>query len=399
MPATVPKRSTTAAATMLGPRTALSVAILLGTVACQPALPTVREVEAPAAPTLAGGFAVATVVEGLEHPWGLALLPDGDILITERPGRLRLVRDGSLLPEPIAGVPQVRAQGQGGLLDVAVHPDFQNNRLVYLSYSKPGPRGATTAVARGRFDGTRLAGVEDIFVAEAWGSGGQHFGSRLLFDREGFLYVTIGDRGTPERAQDLSDHAGTTIRLHDDGRVPQDNPFVGRADRRPEIFTYGNRNGQGLALHPRTGEVWQHEHGPRGGDEINVLRSGQNYGWPAFSFGDHYDGRRIPDPAPGAEIALPVLHWTPSIAPSGMTFYTGSVFPQWEGDIFVGALAGQHLRRVMLDGERPINQEQLLADRSQRIRAVAEGPDGLIYLLVDATNAPLLRLEPAGDGR
>jgi aldose sugar dehydrogenase len=339
-------------------------------------------------------FTVATVVDGLEHPWGMAFLPGGDILVTERPGRLRLVRNGSLVAEPIAGVPEVRAQGQGGLLDVALHPDFSGNRFVYLSYSKPGPDGATTAVARGVFDGDRLSGVQDIFVGEAWGGGGQHFGSRLLFDRDGYLYVTIGERGSPARAQDPNDHAGTVLRLHDDGRVPADNPFVGREGYRPEIFTYGNRNAQGLALHPETGAVWQNEHGPRGGDEINVLRAGANYGWPVVSYGNHYDGRRIPDPDTEPGLEAPLLHWTPALAPSGMAFYTGDVFPQWRGDVFVGGLASQQLRRVRFDGTNVVEQMSLLEDRGQRIRDVRDGPDGLIYLLVDASSAPMLRLEP-----
>jgi aldose sugar dehydrogenase len=338
---------------------------------------------------------VATVVEGLEHPWSIAFLPgDEGILVTERPGRLRLVRGGALVPEPIAGVPQVRAQGQGGLLDVALHPDFASNRLVYLTYSKPGPRGATTAVARGRYEDGRLTGTADIFVAEAWGTGGQHFGSRIAFDRQGLLYLTIGDRGSGPRAQDLDDHAGTTIRLHDDGRVPADNPFAGRADARPEIFTYGNRNAQGIVVHPETGEVWLNEHGPRGGDEINRVVAGANYGWPEVSFGSEYNGRPIPDPTPGRGFEMPVLHWTPSIAPSGMAVYTGDVFPQWRGDFFIGALAGQHLRRVRLDGTRVVEQEELA--RGQRLRMVRVGPDGLIYLLVDASRGAMLRIEPAG---
>jgi aldose sugar dehydrogenase len=343
---------------------------------------------------------VAVVVEGLERPWSVAFLPgDEGMLVTERPGRLRLIRNGRLEAQPIAGVPAVRAQGQGGLLDVVLHPDFANNRLVYLSYSKPGPQGATTAVARGRLEDGRLADVADIFVADAWGTGGQHFGSRIVFDAQGLLYLTIGDRGTGRRAGDLGDHAGTTIRLHDDGRVPADNPFVGRADARDEIFTYGNRNAQGMVVHPQTGEVWQHEHGPRGGDEINRMVAGANYGWPAVNYGRHYDGRGIPDPQPGAGTELPLLHWTPSIAPSGMMIYTGDVFPQWRGDVFAGALAGQHLRRVRFDGHTVVEQESLLEDRNDRIRDVRMGPDGMIYLLTDATNGRLLRLEPATDAR
>jgi aldose sugar dehydrogenase len=342
---------------------------------------------------------VATVVEGLEHPWGMAFLPgDEGILVTERPGRMRIVRGGELVPEPVAGVPAVFARGQGGLLDVAVHPDFAANRLVYFTYSKPGPRGATTALARGRLEDGRLTGMQDVFVADAWSRAGQHFGSRIVFDRAGHVYLTIGDRGDPARAQNPRDHAGTTIRLHDDGRVPADNPFVGRTDARDEIYTYGNRNAQGMALHPETGEVWQNEHGPRGGDEINRMVAGRDYGWPRYSFGNHYDGRRIQDPPDDAAMELPLLHWTPSIAPSGMTIYTGDVFPQWRGDVFSGALAGQHLRRVRFDGTRVVEQEELLTGEGHRIRDVRTGPDGLIYLLVDASRAPMLRLEPAAGG-
>jgi aldose sugar dehydrogenase len=339
---------------------------------------------------------VATVVEGLEHPWSLAFLPGDDgILITERPGRLRLVLGGTLQPQPVAGVPQVVARGQGGLLDVALHPDFAANRLVYLTYSKPGPQGATTAVARGRLEDGRLTGVEDVFVADAWGSGGQHFGSRIVFDRDGFMYITIGDRGQMRRAQDTGDHAGTTLRLHDDGRVPADNPFVQRTDVRDEIWTYGNRNAQGMAVHPQTGEIWQNEHGPRGGDELNRMVAGANYGWPERSFGNHYDGRRIPDPHPDDGMVTAVHHWESPMAPSGMTFYTGDAFPQWRGDSFHGALAGQYLSRVRVRDGRVVEQERLLEARGQRIRYVATGPDGLLYLLVDASSAPLLRLEPA----
>jgi aldose sugar dehydrogenase len=342
---------------------------------------------------------VATVVEGLEHPWGMAFLPgDEGILVTERPGRMRIVREGRLVPESVAGVPEVFARGQGGLLDVAVHPDFAANRLVYFTYSKPGPRGATTALARGRLEDARLAGVQDVFVADAWSRAGQHFGSRIAFDGRGHVYLTIGDRGDPARSQDPRDHAGTTLRLHDDGRVPADNPFVGGAEARDEIFTYGNRNAQGMALHPESGEIWQNEHGPRGGDEINRMVAGRDYGWPRYSFGNHYDGRRIPDPRPDAEVEMPLHHWTPAIAPSGMTIYAGDVFPQWRGDVFSGALAGEHLNRVRFDGTQVVEEERLLEDRGQRIRDVRTGPDGFIYLLVDAASAPMLRLEPADGG-
>lgn len=338
---------------------------------------------------------VVEVVTGLEHPWSVAFLPGGDMLVTERPGRLRIVRDGELLPDPVAGVPEVRARGQGGLLDVVLHPDFQQNRLVYLSYSKPvGSDAATTAVARGRFEGGRLQDVEDVFVADAVGSGGRHFGSRIVFTPEGLMYVTVGDRGEMERAQDPTDHAGTTIRLHDDGRVPRDNPFVDHPEVRPEIYTYGNRNAQGMAVHPETGDVWQVEHGARGGDEINLIRPGRNYGWPEITHGVNYSGEPISPDTARAGLEQPLVHWTPSIAPSGMAFYTGDRFPEWRGNVFVGALAGQHLRRVAFDGTTPVEQEQLLEDRGERIRAVRDGPDGYLYLLTDSPNGALLRLEP-----
>jgi len=345
-------------------------------------------------------FRIMTVVEGLDNPWGIAFLPEGGFLVTERPGRVRIVRDGELDPTPLTGVPEVAARNQGGLLDVALHPDFQENRLVYLSYSKPLDGGqATTAVARGRLEGAGLAGVEDIFVAEAAAQGGAHFGSRLLFDRDGYLFVTVGDRGQKEEAQNLSNHKGTTLRLHDDGRVPRDNPFVGREGALPEIYTYGNRNAQGMALHPETGEVWQNEHGPRGGDELNRIQAGRNYGWPEITHGIDYNFRPItPDTArPGME--QPVVHWTPSIAVSGMDFYTGDAFPRWRGDIFVGALAQQHIRRITLEGDRVTSQEQLLTGFQRRIREVKTGPDGYLYLLTDHSGSgQVVRLEPASGG-
>jgi aldose sugar dehydrogenase len=253
---------------------------------------------------------------------------------------------------------------------------------------------ATTAVARGRLEEGRLDGVEDVFVADAWGTGNRHFGSRLVFDGDGYLYVTVGDRGEMERAQDLGDHAGTTLRLLDDGSAPADNPFVGQADARDEIFTYGNRNAQGMVVHPETGEIWQSEHGPRGGDELNRMVPGANYGWPDYNFGDHYDGESIPDPEPGTGTELPLVHWTPAIAPAGMTIYTGTAFPQWHGDVFVGALVGEHLRRIHFENATPVEEQALLEEMGERVRDVVTGPDGLIYLLIDAPSAPLLRLEP-----
>jgi aldose sugar dehydrogenase len=342
-------------------------------------------------------FRITVVLDGLDNPWGIAFLPDGGFLVTERPGRLRVYRDGALDPDPVDGVPDVRARGQGGLLDVTLHPDFPENRLVYLSYSKPLEGGeGTTAVARGRFDGTRLTEVEDIFVARAASSSGSHFGSRLQFDRDGYLFVTVGDRGSMREAQNLQNHIGTTLRLHADGSVPQDNPFVGRDDALPEIWSYGHRNPQGMALHPETGEIWQNEHGPRGGDELNLIRPGANYGWPEITHGINYDGSPITQDTARAGMEQPVLHWTPSIAVSGMDFYTGDAFPSWRGNIFVGALAQQHIRRVTLEGNRVIGQESLLTGFRQRIREVKSGPDGYLYLLTDHSGSgQVVRLEPA----
>ena len=340
-------------------------------------------------------FHVTTVADGLSHPWGLAFLPNGDMLVTERPGRVRLISGGVLQADAVPGGPEVRAAGQGGLLDIALHPRFSENQYVYMTYSKPGDRGGATALARARFDGTRLTGLEDLFVAENWNERGQHFGSRIVFDSAGMVFISAGERGERDRAQDPSDHAGTIIRLHDDGRVPQDNPFVGREGHRPEIFSYGHRNPQGMALHPVTGELWATEHGARGGDEINRVLPGRNYGWPAITHGINYNGQSITPDTARSGMEQPVIHWTPSIATSGLTFYTGDAFPNWRGNLFAGALAGQQLRRVVLDGNRVTHQEVLLEGRG-RIRTVKQGPDGALYLLMDAAEGAVLRIGNGG---
>ncbi len=340
-------------------------------------------------------FHLEVLTDQLEHPWALAFLPDGEVLISERPGRLRRWHNGQLDPEPIPGLPEIHASGQGGLLDLALHPEFSRNRLLYFSYAARHQQGVTTHVARGRYQAGALTDVELLLVAEPASRGGRHFGSRLLFDRAGYLYVTIGDRGEMARAQDRSDLAGSTLRLHADGRIPVDNPFVDQEDSHPALYTFGNRNAQGMALHPATGEVWQHEHGPRGGDEINIIRAGRNYGWPVISHGIDYTGLRIGEgirEKPGME--QPLHHWTPSIAPSGMTFYTGDAFPQWQGNLFVGALAGRHLARLELEGEQVVAEERLLQDLKQRIRDVRQGPDGKLWLLTDAPQGAMLRLHP-----
>ncbi|HEX9685876.1 MAG TPA: PQQ-dependent sugar dehydrogenase [Burkholderiales bacterium] len=346
----------------------------------------------------AHNFRVVRVVEGLEHPWGLAFLPDGRMLVTERPGRLRIIgKDGRLVPQAVSGLPEIAAYGQGGLMDAAIHPRFADNNLVYLSYAARGDGGFSTEVARGRLAGSRLEDVQVIFRQLPKSGGGRHFGSRLVFDRDGFLYITLGDRGEMERAQRPDDHAGSVIRLHDDGWVPKDNPFVGRPGWKPEKYTLGNRNIQGAALHPQTGRLWTHEHGPQGGDEINIIRAGVNYGWPVITYGVQYViGTRIGEGTHKAGMAQPLHYWVPSIAPSGMAFYTGDRFPGWRGDLFIGALRDQMLVRLKLDGETVVREERMLKTVIGRIRDVRNGPDGLLYLLTDEPHGMLARLEPAG---
>lgn len=372
-----------------------SLALLLGACA-SPAITATETVDSEQQ-----RFRVVPLIEGLQHPWSLAFLPDGRMLITERPGRLRLIADGELLGQPIAGLPDnLTASGQGGLLDVVSDPDFAANRLIYFSFAGRGEGGFGTEVARARLDveALRLKDVEVIFRALPKSGGGRHFGSRLVFAPDGTLFITLGDRGQMDRAQQLDDHAGSLIRIHPDGRVPKDNPFVDHADTRPEIYTYGNRNMQGAALHPETGELWTHEHGPRGGDEVNVMRAGVNYGWPVISYGINYDGSILTERTEHPGMAQPLHYWDPSIAPSGMAFYTGDVFPEWQGDLFVGALRFQLLARLELDGERIVHEERLLERQVGRIRDVRQGPDGYLYLLTDAPNGQLLRLEPVNQG-
>ncbi len=340
---------------------------------------------------------VNTLTQGLAHPWSLAFLPDGRMLVTERAGRLRIIgKDFKLEPQPVGGVPTVAAVGQGGLMDVVLHPKFAENSVVYLSYSAGDNKGIGTEVARGTLKGNQLDNVQVIFRMQPKLRTGYHFGSRLVFDRDGYLYITLGDRGEMERAQNPGDHNGSVIRLHDDGRVPKDNPFVGKAGWLPEKFTLGNRNMQGAALHPQSGLLWTHEHGPQGGDEINVMRAGVNYGWPVITYGANYGtGTKIGEGTAKDGMAQPLHRWTPSIAPSGMAFYTGNRFAKWRGDLFVGALRDQMLVRLKLDGEKVVHEERLLKNTVGRIRDVRAGPDGFIYVLTDEANGVLARVEPA----
>jgi aldose sugar dehydrogenase len=340
-------------------------------------------------------FRVVKVVEGLEQPWSVAFLPDGRMLVTEKAGRLRVVSQGVLDPRPVDGLPEVTVHGQGGLQDVVLHPEFSKNQLVYFSYAARGGDGVGTELARGRLAGHRLEDVQVLFKQAPKGNRGQHFGGRIVFDRAGYVYLTLGDRGEMQRAQKPDDHAGSVIRLHDDGRVPKDNPFVGRAGWKPEKFTLGNRNMQGAALHPQTGVLWTHEHGPQGGDEINLMRPGVNYGWPVITYGANYGtGTKIGEGAQKPGMQQPLHYWVPSIAPSGMAFYTGDKFERWKGDLFIGALRDQMLVRVKLDGEKVVSEERLLKGVLGRIRDVRAGPDGFIYLLTDESNGKLVRLEP-----
>jgi aldose sugar dehydrogenase len=340
-------------------------------------------------------FELVQVAFGLEHPWGMAFLPDGSILITERPGRLRIVRDGVLDPTPIGGVPEVFAEGQGGLLDVALHPNFKRTRRLYLSYAALEGGLAGTRVASARLRSEVLEDLQVVFDARPFAEGSQHFGSRLAFGRYNLLYITLGERGNAERAQNPLDLAGKVVRLLADGRVPAGNPFVGRIDAARQIFSYGHRNLQGMTVHPETGEIWVSEHGPRGGDEINIVRPGVNHGWPVITHGaDYFTGLPIGEGTHKEGMAQPIHYWVPSIAPSGMAFYRGRAFPQWRGDLLVGALAGQLLARLELDGEQVVAEERLLAGMIGRIRDVEIGPGGLVYLLTDEAQGGLWRLEP-----
>ena len=347
--------------------------------------------------TEAATFRVTEVAGGLEEPWGLAFLPDGDMLVTEKLGRLRLVEGGRLREEPVGGVPEVYAQDQGGLLDITLDPDFASNRTLYLSYSHAEGSANTTRVMRARYAPEGLSEQKVIFEAKPLVDSSKHFGSRLAWGHDGTLFVTMGERFTQrEKAQDLGSHLGKVLRINRDGSAPPDNPFVGRAGALPEIFTYGHRNPQGLVVDPRTGKVWEQEHGAKGGDEINVLVPGANYGWPEVAYGVNYDGSTIGEgrtSKPGVE--PPVFYWDPSIAPSGMAFYTGDKFPGWRGDLLAGALAYKLVSRLDLDEQgRVVKEERFLEGVLGRVRDVREGPDGLVYLLTDENPGGLYRLEP-----
>jgi aldose sugar dehydrogenase len=360
-------------------------------------LVTTAHAQAPRSPTPAtvdGPLVVTEVARGLEHPWGLAFLPDGRMLVTERPGRLVLLERDGKTRRTLGGVPAVRAGGQGGLLGIALSPTFDRDRLVYLSFSEAGEGGAGTAVARGRLGDAALENVEVIWRQTPKVGGGNHWGSRLVFARDGTLYVTTGDRYSERaRAQDLATTLGKVIRINADGSIPRDNPFVGRAGARPEIWSYGHRNLQGAALHPATGQLWTIEHGARGGDELNRPQAGRNYGWPVITYGVDYSGLRIGEGTAKEGMEQPLYYWDPVIAPSGAAFYTGDAFPAWKGQLFVGSLTPGALVRLQLDGDRVVEEARYLRDVG-RVRDVVQGPDGLLYLLTDASDGRLLRVAP-----
>jgi len=351
--------------------------------------------------TESGAIRVTTVVDGLDHPWALAFLPDGGMLVTERSGSLRHVDKDGELSQPIGGVPEVDTNGQGGLLDVALAPDFGTSRMIYLSYAEPGEGGNGTAVARGTLNAemTALENLEVIFQQAPKVQSRAHFGSRLVFDGDGHLYVTLGERSAAEfreQAQDLGSHLGKIVRINPDGSVPEDNPFVGQEGALPEIYAYGVRNVQAAALHPETGKLWEIEHGPRGGDELNIIEPGSNYGWPVVTLGVEYSGATIGEGLKEREGMVDAIYsWTPVIAPSGMIFYGGDAFADWKGNLFVGGLASTALVRLQLDGSTVTHEERLLEPLGLRIRDVAEGPDGAIYVVTDESNGEVLRIAPA----
>jgi aldose sugar dehydrogenase len=357
---------------------------------------------AQGAPSSSDKVTVETVARGLDHPWALAFLPDGRMLVTERPGRMRIAGTDGRVSPPLAGVPKVFASGQGGLHDVVLDRNYAQNNTIYFCFAEPVGGGARTALSRARLvdeGAPRLDDVKVIFHQEGPLSSGGHFGCRIVQTPDDNLFLTMGEHFTTrDEAQNLGNHLGKIVRIKPDGSVPSDNPFVGKPGAKPEIWSYGHRNPQGLALHPTTGALWEHEHGPRGGDEINLPQPGKNYGWPVIGFGIDYNGAKIHESTHKAGMEQPIYYWVPSIAPSGMAFYTGTLFPSWRDNLFVGALAGQALVRLELDGTRVAKEERLLQNLRERIRDVRLGPDGGLYLVTDNANGRILRVIPAPKG-
>jgi len=337
-------------------------------------------------------FQVDTITTELKNPWGMAFLPDGRILVTERAGEIRIVKDGKLLDEKIQGVPAVYAKGQGGLLDIQLHPDFKENAWIYLSYSKPLADSGGTVIARAKLEGNSLTNLEELFQTSPFTPSEVHFGSRIAFDGNGYMFFTSGERGKKENAQDLTNHLGKVLRLHDDGKVPSDNPFVSTIGAKSEIWSYGHRNLQGLYYDKATGILWEHEHGPRGGDELNIVEKGKNYGWPVITYGINYDSTIITDLKEKEGMEQPVRYWVPSIAPCGMTMVTSDKYPNWKGNILVGALSHQLVARVEIADRKFVKEERLL-EKIGRVRAVAQSPDGYIYVAME-NPGKLVRLLP-----
>ncbi|MCP8899461.1 PQQ-dependent sugar dehydrogenase [Gilvimarinus xylanilyticus] len=338
-----------------------------------------------------------TVAQGLENPWGLAFLPDGSMLVTERTGTMRKVGADGEVSEPLTGLPEIFVRGQGGLLDVAVDPNYADNGWIYFSYSEPGDGGNSTALARAKLDGKALVELELIFSQQPKVSSNNHFGSRIVFKGDGTLFLTLGDRySRMDDAQTLDNHHGKVIRINTDGSVPADNPFVDTEGALPEIWSYGHRNMQGATVHPQTGELWSGEHGAQGGDELNIDRAGLNYGWPVVTYGEDYGGGKIGEGFKKEGMETPIYYWLPSLATAGLTFYTGDVFPKWKGDIFVASLRAETLSRLDIEGERVLHEERLLADElGERLRHVVQGPKGYLYLLTDASDGKIIRIAPA----
>ena len=337
-------------------------------------------------------YGIDTIADDLQIPWGLTFLPNNDLLVTERSGEIRIIRDNQLLDQKINGVPEVYAQGQGGLFEIKLHPDYENNGWLYISYAAKGNGGGNTAIMRARLDGFDLVDKEIIFQALPFKSGGNHFGGHMEFNSQGYLFLSVGERGTRTNAQTLSNHSGKILRLNDDGSVPSDNPFVNQSNASPEIFTYGNRNPQGMAVHPVTGEIWTHEHGPMGGDEINIIRPGLNFGWPEVSYGKNYDGTTFTEITSREDVADPLHYWVPSIAPCGMEFVTSDLYPPWKDNLLVGSLKFRYIARLEMDGERVVNEEKLVENLG-RIRSIVQGPDGLIYVSMESPGM-VVRLLP-----
>lgn len=342
--------------------------------------------------TESGTINIEVVATDLVHPWAIAFLPDGNMLVTERTGNLRIVSENGDVSEPLEGVPDVYNQGQGGLLDVALHPNFDSNDTIYLSYAEPGPGGASTAVAQAQLNNNALENVKVIFRQQPKVDSEYHFGGRLVFTEDNKLFITMGERFKFDPAQNVGNHLGTIVRVNLDGSVPDDNPFVDHEDALPEIWSYGHRNIEAAALHPDTGQLWVTEMGPQGGDELNIAEPGRNYGWPVVSWGEHYDGRDIPDPPTHPEFEDAVKQWTPVISPSGMIYYTGDLISQWQNNFLIGGLSSQALIRVSVDGNQVTDEAKL--EMGARIRDVAQGPNGAVYLLTDEENGKLLRLTP-----